>query len=272
MSRKSNGRRRSNHGFPSPTRFDDEEEEEVLIVLDAPHRRKSLPRASNSRRSSFLGDEFSFDHETSSVLDEDELSNLDDDEARSLRGEPTGTSEYCGYLPAYLKASSSTTSRPPSINGSASPRVEPMQDVEEEQEEDRRFDAEAEREDDTIVDYGRPPQLLLSPVSPDCVAFSLPPSIDEETAEEIPSPSPPEHSTTSSSESTITRDDDLTPRIASLPSPPADEDETVNSRSERKTEEESERYGGTPEVVGEQIKDTEISEKEQAAEVEAPKE
>lgn len=204
-SRKGSGRRRSSHGFPSPAiPFEEASDEDIEILLDSPVRRKSLPRAATSRRSSFLGDEFF--HDGSSVLDDDELSYLDDDEARSLRGSESDPS-CIGSLPGFIRPSSSSTSRPPSINEAASPRLEPLTEPDDCLEDSTEEAEEADdHEQDSSVLERDAPQVLVT-------------STEDGGDTHSPTPAGPAHSTSSSSE-------DYTPKLASLPSPPADDEET----------------------------------------------
>lgn len=295
--RRTNTRRRSSNGgngsfgTPPGPPVEDEEEEEVLILLDSPLRRKSIPHTNPvSRRSSFLGDDFSFEqHETSSNLDEDELSNLDFDEAesRSARGEPTGTSEYIGFLPTFLKPGN--TSRPPSVAGSASPHLGPLSVVEdlvgeeaaagekeeEEEHESEMSDAvecgggdESDRPEDglQIRVNGFSPTIDPDVSLPSFILDTATPDLSEEERTAIlplrppsPAPSPPPMSVASSEYSSATLpvngSEERTPRVAPPPSPP------VGGQQEEE-QEEKETTGAVADLEG--------VEQEQAAEVLAP--
>lgn len=114
-----NGRRRSTNSVaPTDFELEDEDDEEVLIVLDSPMRRKLPPRPA-SRRSSYLGDDDALNPENSiGNVDDEELStNGDfDDGENGERGEPV---DYIGSLPTFLK----TTHNVPLV-GVESPRFE----------------------------------------------------------------------------------------------------------------------------------------------------
>lgn len=259
----------------------------MLILLDSPLRRKSIPHNPVSRRSSFLGDDFSFEnHETSSNLDEDEMSNLDFEEAesRSARGEPTGTSEYIGFLPTFLKPGS--TSRPPSVTGSASPHFGPQSVVEDQDGEEAAAGEEEGEMSDAVECVGggendNPEaglQIRVNGFSPtidpdvslpsfilDTATLDL--SEEERTAilpplhrPPSPAPSPPPMSVASSDYSSATLSvngsEERTPKVAPPPSP------LVGG-------EEGERE--TPGAVAELVENGEsVEQEEQAAEELAP--
>lgn len=115
--RRSNGKRKTS-ASPSltipPTAqslSDDDDDDDVVIVLDAPLRHRPVPRRSPSRRSSYIGDDEALDQDGSSLLDEDEIPNIDIDEGEPIAGGAVvGESEdglrlhpeYIGFLPSYL--------------------------------------------------------------------------------------------------------------------------------------------------------------------------
>ena len=243
-SRKSARRRSSNNGWlPTGAPFEDQSDDDIEILLDAPMRRKSIPRIS-SRRSSFLGDDFAYDQE----LDDDEMSNLDYDDidSRSLRGE----SGLVGSLPAYLRASTIIVSRPPSISDGASPRLGPTaineDDLESAEQREEQGAAglgehDEEGEEDSFIIHSDAPQVLVSP-SEEEHADTTPPRSFSSVA----------HSATSS-------ETDATPRLLSLPSPPVEGTQEPVEKEQHQEEEEELREEpreerveaeGAPEVEG----------------------
>lgn len=279
--RRKNMRRRSSngstpYGTPTVPTLEDEEEEEVLILLDSPLRRKSVnpPRDSASRRSSLLGDDFSYErdhqqqqHETSSTVDDDELSNLDFEEAesRSARGEPTGTSEYIGFLPTFLKPSSGNTSRPPSTAGSASPRLGPLsveEDVEAEdaatagQEDEEEEDGirRSFEEEDTLSlaeSYADGPDVPLPSFILDrATSDEQPTAVVEQQRAPSPTSSPPPNSVASSD--TLGSVGEQTPRAEAPPSPVVEvEVEAEGEDEDRRDEKEDAVVAvGSEEAVG----------------------
>ncbi|GAA5992224.1 hypothetical protein JCM10908_001827 [Rhodotorula pacifica] len=93
------------------------DDEEIVIVLDAPLRRRPVPRVIPSRRSSFVDDD-GLDRDGNSICDDEDVPVIDiDDNAESLAGGiVVGDGEegihehpaYIGFLPAYLTGSRST--------------------------------------------------------------------------------------------------------------------------------------------------------------------
>ncbi|GJN93080.1 hypothetical protein Rhopal_006125-T1 [Rhodotorula paludigena] len=128
--RLSAGPRRKSSTTPSvaaaPPQEIESEDEEVLIVLDAPVRRPRVhPRQPPSRRSSYIGEDDAIDPEVSSFLDEEEIPSIDIDDSEPLAGGGVaGESEkgsrlhpeFVGFLPSFL-----SPGRAPSTSTNGSP-------------------------------------------------------------------------------------------------------------------------------------------------------
>ncbi|BGP34754.1 hypothetical protein JCM10296v2_006576 [Rhodotorula toruloides] len=133
--RRSNGKRKTIAPSPTlaipPATADSlsDDDDDVVIVLDAPLRHRPIPRCSPSRRSSYVGDDEALDQDGSSLLDEDEIPNIDIDEGEPIAGGAVvGESEdglrlhpeYIGFLPSYLSHIPFGTSPALLANGHAS--------------------------------------------------------------------------------------------------------------------------------------------------------